>query len=92
MAKWRFEYRHAKCADLANWRSIVLAGQFEELKGSNQQKAMKIIKGRFKPFVTGEQTTYHPLTSRPPEIVEKQPKAVYFRIRITSRSGRYEKN
>ncbi|HWA33243.1 MAG TPA: pyridoxamine 5'-phosphate oxidase family protein [Cyclobacteriaceae bacterium] len=79
--------------DLANWRSVTVFGRYEEMKTPKQQEEVHLIMHeRFAPIRTGEQISHRPKDSRPPEVVEKQPKAVYFRFRILEQSGRFEKN
>ncbi len=79
--------------NMTNWRSVVVWGQYEELKTSaHQLKAFKLLKDRFEPFNTSE-------TAKPthgdgdfPAKVEKQKRAIFYRIAIREISGRYEKN
>jgi uncharacterized protein len=78
--------------NLANWRSIIIRGEFEELKKEQDQKAArKILVDRLVPLITGE--TVNPLRhiGHPPEIVQKPVKAVMYRIKIKEMTGRFEK-
>lgn len=78
--------------NLANWRSVILWGQYEELKSEKEQRAgMKILLDRFIPFMTGEAARPSQTSSRPPKIVEKGKKPIVYRIRITTSTGRFEK-
>ena len=79
--------------NLTNWRSVILWGEFEELNDpSEQQKAMKILMDRLAPLATSE--TVRPVkgTSRDPHYQDKGLKAVAYRIRVTEKTGRYEKS
>lgn len=72
---------------LATWRSVILQGVFEELKTSAAQaKAFERLKERLSPLVTS--AAAKPVQPPPGE---KKQRPVFFRIRITSSSGRYEK-
>jgi len=78
--------------NMANWRSVITWGEYEELRSEKDQKAaMKIMTDRLLPFVTSETVTAPHGYSHPPEIVEKSLKAVMYRIRITRSTGRFEK-
>lgn len=77
---------------MANWRSVIVWGRFEELKSEPQrQKAMNLLMDRIMPMPSGE-TSHAPEHSRPPEIVEKKKRAIAFRIAIKEKTGRFEKN
>lgn len=77
--------------DLANWQSAILWGEFEELTGEPERsEALRMLTERKLPIVSSE--TMH-LTSQWPfqeEDISKIP-GVIFRIRITEKSGRFEK-
>jgi len=77
--------------DLSNWQSAVIWGEFEELTGEPERgNALKILTERKLPIVSSE--TMH-LTSQWPfqdTDVSKIP-GVVFRIKITEKSGRFEK-
>lgn len=75
--------------NMVNWRSVIIWGKYEELKSTSLQlKAFKLLKDRFTPFVTSESVK----PSQGTESVEKQLRAVLFRILVTEQSGQYEKN
>ncbi len=77
--------------NMANWRSVIVWGKYEELKANNQEKAMKILKDRLTPLLLSE--SVKPTHGIPgPETVTKQVKAVAFRISIKELTGRFEKN
>lgn len=78
--------------NMANWRSVILWGEYEELKTEKDQKAgLKILADRLVPYLTSETVRPSQHLSSPPAIIEKDLKAAVYRIRITKSSGRYEK-
>jgi nitroimidazol reductase NimA-like FMN-containing flavoprotein (pyridoxamine 5'-phosphate oxidase superfamily) len=78
--------------NMTNWRSVIVWGEYEELKGAKAQKTgMKILLDRLAPFMTSETVRPSPGRSRPPEVIEKGLKAVAYRIKVTEKTGRYEK-
>ncbi|MBY0434422.1 MAG: pyridoxamine 5'-phosphate oxidase family protein [Cyclobacteriaceae bacterium] len=77
--------------NMANWRSVIIWGEYEELKDvHSQEKGMKILMDRLMPLMASEtvKSSHH---SMAPHIVEKGSKAIVYRIKITERSGRFEK-
>ncbi len=78
--------------NMTNWRSVILWGEYEELKGEKEQQAgMKIMMDRLAPFITSETVRPSHSYSHPPEVVEKGFKAVAYRVKITEKTGRFEK-
>ncbi len=78
--------------NMTNWRSVLVWGEFEELKSEEAQtQAIHILADRFAPYVTSE-TLKSSSNSTPPGRVEKKLKAVVYRIKITEKSGRFEKS
>ena len=78
--------------NLANWRSVLLHGKFEELKDNKeQQRAMVMIQDRIKPFVASESTKPYGF-SKAPQVVEKPYRTIVYRIKIETESGRFEKS
>lgn len=76
--------------NMANWRSVIGWGVFEELKDAQSQvKGMKILMDRFAPLMASE--TLRPHHSQRPQMVEKEVKAIVYRIKITECTGRFEK-
>jgi uncharacterized protein len=77
---------------MTNWRSVILWGEYEELKTEKEQQAgMKIMLDRLGPFMTSETVRSSHSFSHPPGVVEKEFKAVAYRIKILEKTGRYEK-
>ena len=78
--------------NMANWRSVLVWGEYEELASeSERKKAAKIISGKLDPITTSE-TLVPKRQTMAPQIVEKQKRTISYRIRIRSKSGRYEKS
>lgn len=77
---------------MTNWQSVILWGEYEELKTHNEQRAgMTIMIDRLTPFITSE--TVRPSRDRPDSrrYIEKGLKAVVYRIKVLKKTGRYEK-
>lgn len=78
--------------NMANWRSVIVWGEYEELTSDKDRNtAMKIITDRLLPMVTSETVRKSHGFSHPPEVVEKGSRAIVYRIVIRSQTGRYEK-
>ncbi|MBX3258282.1 MAG: pyridoxamine 5'-phosphate oxidase family protein [Labilithrix sp.] len=78
--------------DLANWRTVLAWGRYEELSGAEEDRAMRILRERFAPYVTSE--TAEP--SRGPRTAddafdEESRRAIYYRIRLDEKTGRFER-
>ncbi len=80
--------------DLANWRSVIAWGEFEELDGEEAERALQLIVNRLRPLIAS--TTAHPgieQASRP-ERHGHEPgsrSAVFYRILLQQKTGRFEK-
>ncbi|MFZ6014337.1 MAG: pyridoxamine 5'-phosphate oxidase family protein [Bacteroidota bacterium] len=78
--------------NMTNWRSVIVWGEYEELKSEKEQKAgMKIMVDRLMPFSTSETVRPSHGLAHAPEVVEKGFKAVAYRIKIIRTTGRFEK-
>jgi uncharacterized protein len=78
--------------DMTNWRSVIVWGKYEELKSStSQNQAMRILRERFDPLVTSESTRRSSQAVHPPQVVEKDLKAIVFKISTEDVTGRFEK-
>ena len=78
--------------NLANWRSVIAWGVFEELQGKEALDVLQLLVARLLPFVTSE-TLRLPdhLSLAASKPVVAGPKNVIYRIRLTERTGRFEK-
>lgn len=79
--------------NLANWRTVIIEGQFEELmSGGEKNYALHLLKEKFTPFTTGETAKELHLGPKPPLVVEKKARAILFKIKPAAKSGRFEKS
>ncbi|GHN02679.1 hypothetical protein WSM22_41680 [Cytophagales bacterium WSM2-2] len=79
--------------NMANWRSVIIWGRYEELKKeTDRQRAAKILKERVLPLQTSETVSRPAEGTNPPLVVEKKQRAIIYRIRITEKTGRFEKS
>lgn len=74
------------------WRSVMLQGSFEELGDARSiEMASQLLADRLNPLPISGSVKQPAASHRPPEVVEKKQRAIYFRIIIDSKSGKYEK-
>lgn len=77
--------------DMGNWRSVIAWGTFEELKSiTDRETGMRILMDRTLPFITGETTIAHAMRDTHIKDVAGLKGTVY-RIRLTKKTGRFEK-
>jgi len=78
--------------NMANWRSVVIWGTFEEITDEIEiRRATDIILEKMAPINTSETLKPQGQPMAPAKI-EKEKKAIVFRIKITERTGRFEKS
>ena len=70
-------------ADMANWRSVIAQGRYEELTGDMAVAAAKLIAARLGPLTRSATAGPSGRTGRKAH--------VSYRIRLLARSGRYER-
>lgn len=77
---------------LANWRSVVVWGVYEEIKGIGEQvRVLNLLHDRFGTLASGESVK----PQSPAETLQKAEKnrrPVVYRIRIDEMTGRFEKH
>ena len=85
-----FEVDHMK--DMANWKSVISWGVFEELTDPTERnKAIKILSDRILPVVSSETT--HLSRHWPfPDPDTSHVTGVVFRVELTEKTGRFENN
>jgi nitroimidazol reductase NimA-like FMN-containing flavoprotein (pyridoxamine 5'-phosphate oxidase superfamily) len=77
--------------NMSNWRSVIAWGTYEELTDPEARKVgMQKLIDRVMPLLTGETTISHAMTDGHGEYIEAM-KGVVYRIRLTKKTGRYEK-
>jgi uncharacterized protein len=77
-----FEVDHI--GDMANWRSVIAWGTYEELGGDLGIAAMNLLRSRLAPLTSSE-------TAGPAGRAARDGIEVAYRIRLTERTGRFEK-
>ncbi|OEK00993.1 hypothetical protein BFP97_05475 [Roseivirga sp. 4D4] len=79
--------------DLANWRSVLLNGEFQELddNGKASENAIRLLTNRMMPFKVGESSLPRFGMEKLPHMIGSSTNLVTYRIKITDRSGRFEK-
>jgi nitroimidazol reductase NimA-like FMN-containing flavoprotein (pyridoxamine 5'-phosphate oxidase superfamily) len=78
--------------NLANWRSVLAWGVYEEVKSADEQvRVLNMLHDRFGTLTTGESVKpKHPEETL--QKVEKSKRPVIYRIPVDEVSGRYEKS
>jgi nitroimidazol reductase NimA-like FMN-containing flavoprotein (pyridoxamine 5'-phosphate oxidase superfamily) len=79
--------------NLANWVSVIVWGEFEELAGKEAAKdAMQLFLDRMEPLQASETAvSSHRAPSEVPALDLQGNPMAFFRIKVTERSGRFEK-
>jgi len=78
--------------DLANWQSVIAWGEFEELKsGKERDDALQKLNARILPVITSETMHISPHWPFPHEDTSNI-KGIVYRIRLTEKTGRFEKS
>jgi nitroimidazol reductase NimA-like FMN-containing flavoprotein (pyridoxamine 5'-phosphate oxidase superfamily) len=78
--------------NLANWRSVIAWGTFEELKTEAKQNiVIQLFQERLAPLTLGETVNITREFADPPHVVQKKKKPILYRIALTEITGRYEK-
>ena len=82
--------------DLANWQSVMAWGQYEELAGDDADRAVALLAERFAPLISEQGGEFpHPWDNHHGTVEHLLHRAgrhgVVFRVKVTHRTGRYEK-
>ena len=77
--------------DLANWKSVIAKGTFEELKGNDAEEAREYLQNRVMPLMTSWTIHPHEHEATGEEDDSSRIKPVMYRIRIKNKTGRFEK-
>jgi nitroimidazol reductase NimA-like FMN-containing flavoprotein (pyridoxamine 5'-phosphate oxidase superfamily) len=81
-----------RVANLANWRSVIAYGRYEELGGKEAEEALSLLMARLVPIVASE--TSRPSREMMPSTHGRQVKGqvpIVFRIRLAEKTGRFER-
>ena len=74
-----------------NWRCVIIQGKFQEIKpGTSQNKIVKLLEERYSPIINSNTLLPRGL-EHAPYYVEKETKAIVFRISLDKTSSKYEK-
>lgn len=77
--------------NMANWKSVITQGVFEELTGQQKNKGLRVLLERKVPAIVSETVRLSPEWPFPSEDYARIP-GIVFRIQIKEISGRYEKS
>jgi nitroimidazol reductase NimA-like FMN-containing flavoprotein (pyridoxamine 5'-phosphate oxidase superfamily) len=78
--------------NLANWRSVIAWGVYEELRGKEGLDALQILVSRLMPLVTSETVRLsNELFTTGARLVNEAPKNIIYRIRLKEKTGRFER-
>ena len=78
--------------NLANWVSVIVWGEFEELTGDAVKEAMRLFLDRMEPLQVSETAiSPHRAPAEVPALDLQGQSMVFYRIRLTERTGRFEK-
>lgn len=78
--------------DMANWKSVVAWGEFEELhENVERSKSLQTLVDRNLPLISSETTHLSPHWPFPVRDFNTI-KGIVFRIRVTKKTGRFENN
>ena len=84
-----FEVEHMD--DLANWRSVIAWGRFEELRGEDAARGMQRLIDRLRPLmVSATATPTHGLGEAHRADVHARHATIY-RIKLAEKTGRFER-
>ncbi|MEX1383245.1 pyridoxamine 5'-phosphate oxidase family protein [Lutibacter sp.] len=77
--------------NMSNWRSVIAWGTFEELKTpENREEGMLKLMDVVMPLMTGETTISNPMSDTHQKYIEAM-KGVVYRVKLTEKTGRFEK-
>jgi nitroimidazol reductase NimA-like FMN-containing flavoprotein (pyridoxamine 5'-phosphate oxidase superfamily) len=78
--------------NLANWVSVIVWGEYAELTGDAEKEGMRLFLDRMEPLQASETavSSHRAPTDVPALDLQGNP-MVFYRIRLTERSGRFEK-
>ncbi len=79
--------------NLATWVSVIAWGEYEEIADEDAKSAMRLFLDRMEPLQASETalSPHRGLAAGGPAINLQGDKAIFFRIRLSERTGRFEK-
>ncbi|HRN71988.1 MAG TPA: pyridoxamine 5'-phosphate oxidase family protein [Ginsengibacter sp.] len=78
-------------SDMANWKSVIAQGTFEELTGDSRSEGIKVLLDRALPTLVSETVKLTPLWPFPEKKYEDIP-GIIFRIKVSEITGRFEES
>jgi nitroimidazol reductase NimA-like FMN-containing flavoprotein (pyridoxamine 5'-phosphate oxidase superfamily) len=80
--------------NIANWRSVIVSGTFEELKGKAAEEALLLLRRRLEPFIESESdSASHALEGYVLYRMQSATRhGILYRINIKEKTGRFEKH
>ncbi len=79
--------------NMVNWRSVIVWGKYEELiDQKSYEKGMKILIERVAPLITSHTAEAGINPPLAPHKIEKEKRAIAFRIKAEEKTGRFEKS
>lgn len=79
-----------KIENPGNWKSVIMHGQYEELEGEEAVKGIRLLMERLMPALASESAMpTHGFDLTHP-FKEKEILGIVYRIKVTSKTGRYE--
>ena len=78
--------------DLPNWVSVIVWGEFEELADDAEKEAMRLFLDRMEPLQVSETgLSPHRAPAGVPALDLQGQLMMFYRIKVTERTGRFEK-
>lgn len=77
--------------NMANWQSVIIYGEYEELRGKESRQAERLILNRVLPFQVSETSAASHSIDIHHLATVSHPVLVTYRISINEKTGRYEK-
>jgi uncharacterized protein len=74
--------------DMANWRTVIAQGRFEELWRDDEGRAMELLASRFAPLLVSE--SGRPAPREEAHRLHGITRPILYRIRLLEKSGRFE--
>lgn len=77
--------------DMSNWRSVIVAGVFEELEGDAADSARAYLSDHVWPMMTSSTIHLHEHSAATDIPIDTRVKTIMFSIKVDEKSGRFEK-
>ncbi|HEY8402618.1 MAG TPA: pyridoxamine 5'-phosphate oxidase family protein [Cytophagaceae bacterium] len=77
--------------DMANWQSVIIHGEFEELEGEEAVKGVNILTDKLMPKLVSESAVPVHGFNKDHPFDPKQIQGIVYRIKINQKTGRFEK-